>query len=68
MLIKDLLIPKPLSPKLKFWNKVLRDIYEGISGLISDSQLKTCILEQRISSWKIKDSCSNFIEKVGQTF
>ena len=47
---------------------MLRDIYEGISGLISDSQLKTCILEQRISSWKMKDSCSNFIEKVGQTF
>ena len=68
MLIKDLFIPNPLSPKLKFWNKVLCDIYEGISGLISDSQLKTYILEQRISSWKIKDSCSNFIEKVGQTF
>ena len=47
---------------------MLHDIYEDISGLIPDSQLKTYIVEQRISCWKIKDSCSNFIEKVGRLF
>ena len=47
---------------------MLRDIYEDISGLISDSQLKTYIVEQRISRWKIKDSCSNFIGKVDRCF
>ena len=47
---------------------MLHDIYEDISGLISDSQLKTYIVEQRISSRKIKGSCSNFIEKVDRLF
>ena len=43
-------------------------MYEDIASLICDSLLKTYIVERKISRWKIKDSCSNFIEKVDSLF
>ena len=43
-------------------------MHEDIASLICDSLLKTYIVEQKISRWKIKDSCSNFIEKVDRLF
>ena len=43
-------------------------MYEDIASLICDYLLKTHIVERKISRWKIKDSCSNFIEKVDSLF
>ena len=43
-------------------------MHEDIASLICDSLLKTYIVERKISRWKTKDSCSNFIEKVDRLF
>ena len=61
---RDLWIPNPLNAQMKFYNKVLRDLFLSSFDLMAPLQFKDYVLTQRISRWKtqneIEEQCRKY--------
>ena len=56
---RELWIPNPLTAQMKFYNKVLSELYEAAFDLLAPLQFKNYVLEQRIARWRINEECKS---------
>lgn len=52
---QDLWIPNPLNDQMKFYNKVLSDLFLSSFDLMSLLQFKDYVATQRVTRWRLKN-------------